>query len=535
MRVAIIGSGIAGMTAAYRLHQQGHEITVYEANGYYGGHTATMDVEHHGKQWAIDTGFIVFNDWTYPNFIALLDELNVEWQYSDMSFSLRCEKTGLEYNGTSVNSLFAQRLNALRPSFLRMIYDILRFNDEAKAFLASSQSVRPEPVEGFLNSDSGTLRQAQGERIADKNITLAEFIKRSRYSTAFTERYIVPMGRAIWSATESAMLEFPARFFIEFFDRHGFLNVDNRPVWRAIKGGSREYARKLVASYQHRIRLNTPITGVSRTSTQVLVRTARGDVETHDQVVFACHSDQALRMLEQPSIAEREILSAFPYQENEVMMHTDMRMLPRKPLARAAWNYHLLDRTQDRVALTYDMNVLQRLDSPERFLVTLNRNQDIDPAKVLGSYVYHHPVYTPGAVAAQQRHAEINGVNRTFYCGAYWGYGFHEDGVVSAQKMLREFDLITGSNQNGHFDSAQRPELLKTPVTEPFDAAQDELRRSVLTADATTEAAAITSVSAAREQPSDTTAKEGRLVDEPFPSVTNRPYEEHASQQRIAQ
>jgi predicted NAD/FAD-binding protein len=410
-RVAIIGSGIAGMTAAYRLHAQGHDITVYEANDYYGGHTATMDVERHGRHWSIDTGFIVFNDWTYPNFIALLDELQVEWQYSDMSFSLSCEKTGLEYNGTSVNSLFAQRMNALRPSFLRMIYDILRFNTEARALL----------------SDAGN------------SLTLSQYLQDNGYSRAFTQQYIVPMGRAIWSASESAMLEFPARFFVEFFDRHGFLNVSNRPVWRAIKGGSREYARKLVAAYQHSIRLRTPIESVRRDAAQVLIRTRAGAVETHDYVVFACHSDQALRMLEQPSLVEREVLGAFPYQENEVLMHTDTRMLPRTPLARAAWNYHLLDRAQDRVALTYDMNVLQNLDAPENFLVTLNRNQDIDASKVLGSYVYHHPVYTPGAVAAQQRHGEINGVNRSFYCGAYWGYGFHEDGVVSAQRMLNDF------------------------------------------------------------------------------------------------
>ncbi|MGE0115719.1 MAG: NAD(P)/FAD-dependent oxidoreductase [Steroidobacteraceae bacterium] len=411
MRIAIIGSGIAGMTAALRLHQQGHEITVYEANDYYGGHTATIDIERDGRQWAIDTGFIVFNDWTYPNFIALLDELQVEWQYSDMSFSLRCERTGLEYNGTSLNSLFAQRLNVLRPSFLRMIYDILRFNGEARA---------------LLKEDNNQL-------------TLSAYLQRHGYSRAFTERYIVPMGRAIWSATETSMLDFPAHFFVEFFDRHGFLNVSHRPVWRAIKGGSREYARKLVASYQHRIRLRTPITGVKREAKQVLIRTRAGDIESHDCVVLACHSDQALRLLEQPSQAEREVLGAFPYQENEVLLHTDTRMLPRKPLARAAWNYHLLAESQDRVTLTYDMNILQNLSAPEKFLVTLNRSQHIDPAKVLGSYVYHHPVYTPGAVAAQQRYTKVNGVNRTFYCGAYWGYGFHEDGVVSAQRMLRAF------------------------------------------------------------------------------------------------
>lgn len=425
MRVAIIGSGIAGMTAAYRLHQQGHDITVYEASDYYGGHTATMDVERHGKHWAIDTGFIVFNDWTYPNFISLLNELDVAWQYSDMSFSLRCENTGLEYNGTSLNSLFAQRLNALRPSFLRMIYDILRFNGESRSLLSEPSS----------------------------SISLHEYLQRNHYSNAFINQYIVPMGRAIWSATESAMLEFPARFFVDFFDRHGFLNLNDRPVWRTIKGGSREYARKLVSPYQHRIRLNTPVTGVLRTADQVLIRTGTGDVDTHDYVVFACHSDQVLGMLEQPSQIEKSVLSAFPYQENEVLLHTDLRMLPRKPLARAAWNYHLLDRNQDRVALTYDMNVLQNLAAPEKFLVTLNRNEDIDPAKVLGRYVYHHPVYTPDAVAAQQRYSEVNGVNRSFYCGAYWGYGFHEDGVVSAQRMLAGFNSLI--NDQSH--TADKP------------------------------------------------------------------------------
>ncbi len=417
MRIAIIGSGIAGMTAAYRLHQHRHDITVYEAGSYVGGHTATIDVECFGSHWAIDTGFIVFNDWTYPNFIALLDELKVEWQYSNMSFSLRCEKTGIEYNGTSVNSLFAQRLNILRPSFLQMIRDILRFNEQARAWLAKG----------------------------DARLTLAEFLEQGRYSRTFIERYIVPMGRAIWSATDHAMLGFPARFFIDFFDRHGFLNVNNRPVWRAIKGGSREYARKLTASFRHRIQLNTQVTGVKRSADRVFIRTARGDVETHDYVVFACHSDQALKILEQPSQVEREVLGAFPYQENEVLLHTDTRMLPRKLLARAAWNYHLMNRPQERVALTYDMNVLQNLDAPEKFLVTLNRNQDIDPGKVIGSYVYHHPVYTPGAVAAQARHHEVNGVNRTFYCGAYWRYGFHEDGVVSALNVLRTFNALVGA------------------------------------------------------------------------------------------
>ncbi len=430
-RIAIVGSGIAGMTAAHRLHPH-HDITVFEANATFGGHTATVDVERHGRHWAIDTGFIVFNDWTYPNFIALLEEIGAQWQWSAMSFSLRCERTGLEYNGTSVNALFAQRRNALRPSFLRMIADILRFNRSARELLATQ----------------------------DDTLTLSEYLRRGGYSEAFVERYIVPMGRAIWSATGESMLAFPARFFVDFFDRHGFLNVDDRPVWRAIKGGSREYARRLVAPFRDRIRLSTPVAGVRRDAAGVTLRTARGDVERFEHVFFACHSDQALRILEDPCPLEAELLGAFPYQRNDAVLHTDTRMLPRRPLARAAWNYHLLETTSGPVPLTYDMNVLQALAAPEVFMVTLNRGADIDPAKVLGEYRYEHPVYTPGAVAAQRRRTEISGVNRTFYCGAYWRYGFHEDGVVSALWALEDF-ARAGGDPSGTLSTAVLPPPLR--------------------------------------------------------------------------
>jgi len=413
--IAIIGSGIAGLTAAYRLHAR-HHVTLYEAADYLGGHTATIDVELHGRHWAVDTGFIVFNDWTYPNFIALLQELEVPWQRSDMSFSLRCERTGLEYNGTSINQLFAQRRNALRPSFLRMIHDILRFNREARALL----------------------------RQAGAPVTLAQYLQAHGYSRPFIERYLIPMGRSIWSVSEAALLGFPARFFVEFFDRHGFLSVNDRPVWQAIRGGSREYVRRMVQPFRSHVRLRTPVSGVRREADRVLVRTRQGDVASHDFVVFACHSDQALAMLEQPSHTETELLGAFPYQRNDVVLHTDTRMLPRAPRARAAWNYHQLARPQEHVALTYNMNVLQRLTAPEVFMVTLNRTEDIEPARVLGHYVYHHPVYTPAAVAAQDRLAEINGANRSYFCGAYWGSGFHEDGVVSALRAVEALNRRAG-------------------------------------------------------------------------------------------
>ena len=418
MRVAVIGSGISGMVAAARLHRA-HEVTVFEAGSYIGGHTHTVDIDFLGRHYAVDTGFIVFNDWTYPRFIALLSQLGVAYQSSNMSFSLRDERSGLEYNGTSLNTLFAQRLNALRPSFLRMIADILRFNKSCRELLTGN----------------------------DDALTLGEYLEAHRYSRTFREQFIVPMGMSIWSATERAMLSFPARFFVEFFDKHRFLSVSNRPVWQAVKGGSREYMRKLAAPLRHRVRLNTAVTGVRRDAAGVTVRTAMGSVERFDYVVIACHSDQALKFLADATPAEREVLGAFPYQENEVVLHTDESLLPRTPRARAAWNYHLprFRDPRDRVALTYDMNVLQTLDAPVRFLVTLNRTADIDRAKVLKTLTYHHPVYLPAGVAAQKRRAEISGVNRTFYCGAYWRYGFHEDGVVSAEWALEDFERSTGN------------------------------------------------------------------------------------------
>jgi predicted NAD/FAD-binding protein len=403
MRIAVIGSGISGMVAAYYLSRD-HEVTVYESGAHIGGHTNTVDVHYHGRDYAVDTGFIVYNDWTYPNFIALLDELQVPWQPSHMSFSVRCEKSGLEYNGTSINSLFAQRRNLVRPSFLRMVADILRFNRRAPQLLADG---------------------AEG-------MTLAEYLRRDGYSRYFIDHYIIPMGAAIWSSRPVDMLNFPVRFFVEFFANHGFLSVDERPTWRVIQGGSREYVKRLTARYASRIQLNTPVASMQRQPNRVVVRLKNGTVESFDQVFVACHSDQALKLLSDPSHEEREILGAIPYQANEALLHTDSSLMPHRPRAWAAWNYHLPIEQYERVTVTYNMNILQSLAAPAQFLLSLNRNGDVDPRQVLGRYTYHHPVYTAAAVAAQARRREINGVRRTYYCGAYWSYGFHEDGVKSA-------------------------------------------------------------------------------------------------------
>jgi predicted NAD/FAD-binding protein len=421
-RIAIVGSGVAGLTVAWYAQRE-HEVVLYEANDYLGGHTATVDVEWAGQRYAVDTGFIVFNDWTYPNFIAMLDELGATWQWSNMSFSLRCERSGLEYNGTSVNSLFAQRRNALNPNFLRMIVDILRFNGRARELLRSPK-----------DSTEAAALQA---------LTLGEYLRCERYSSVFIERYIIPMGRAIWSATGRGMLDFPARFFVDFFDRHGFLNVDDRPTWRTVAGGSREYVRCWQARFKGSVRLREPVREVRRDATGVTLTSGNGHTDRFDHVVFACHSDQVQSMLADASETERQILGAFPYQANDAVLHTDERVLPRAPLARAAWNYHLLDPDTERVALTYDMNVLQNLAAPVRFLVTLNR-ADIDPDKVLGRYTYHHPVYTPQAVVAQSQRGLISGQRRSVYCGAYWRYGFHEDGVVSGLWALQDLARLTG-------------------------------------------------------------------------------------------
>jgi predicted NAD/FAD-binding protein len=411
MKIAVIGTGIAGNVAAYHLNKQ-HDITVFEANDYVGGHTHTHDVEWGGKHYAVDTGFIVFNEKTYPNFIALLDELGVVAQPTAMSFSVKSQQNGLEYNGRSLNTLFAQRSNLLNLSFHRMIRDILRFNREA-------------PL---------SLKKGEAE------IGLGEFLRHGGYSQMFIDHYIIPMGAAIWSTDAEQMQEFPARFFIRFFHNHGLLSVTDRPQWYVIQGGSREYVKPLIRSFEDCIRLKSPVDWIRRLPTHVEVKPVNGPAEKFDHVFIATHSDQALAMLTDATKSEQEVLGAIRYQQNEAVLHTDHTILPRRKLAWAAWNYHLLAEPQERVAVTYNMNILQGLDAPVQFCVTLNNSKSIHRHSVIKRITYEHPVYTQDSVAAQQRQREINGVNRTFFCGAYWRNGFHEDGVVSALNAIEHFD-----------------------------------------------------------------------------------------------
>jgi len=339
VKIAIVGSGIAGNVAAYHLHRE-HEITLFEAGNHVGGHAHTHQIEHEGRRIAVDTGFIVCNDRTYPNFLALLDELGVEVQASEMSFSVQTAG-GLEYNGTTLNSLFAQRRNLVRPSFWRMIRDILRFNREAPGLL---------------------------ERPADP-VSLGDYLQANHYSPQFVEHYILPMGAAIWSAGTATLRNFPAVYFVRFFHNHGMLSVDDRPRWLTVRGGSAQYVERLTASFSDRIRLRTPVESVRRIPAGVVVKAAGCAAERFDRVFFACHTDQALRLLADATDSEREVLGAIRYQRNDVLLHTDTRVLPSRKLAWAAWNYHHLDSNTDRVAVTYNLNLLQRLGTNAPLLV----------------------------------------------------------------------------------------------------------------------------------------------------------------------
>lgn len=411
MKVAVIGSGISGLTAAYLLRSE-YDITVFERDSRIGGHTATKVVDDQGIERHIDTGFIVYNDWTYPNFIRLMEELKVVTKPTEMSFSVSCDRTGLEYGGNNLNTLFAQRKNLVNWSFLTMLKDILRFNKE---------SIR--------DLESGKL---------EASITLGEYLKRQGYGETFASHYLIPMGSAIWSATLQEMMAFPLIFFVRFFKNHGLLSVNNRPQWHVIQGGSGAYLEPLTKPFKDKIRLDSHIEKVVRAPGKVTLHFVDQNTEEFDHVIFACHSDQALALLgDDASPKEREILGAIPYRDNEVVLHTDTALMPKAKLAWSSWNYHLSNDQAKPATLSYNMNILQGIEgSNETFVVTLNHSDGIDPDKIIGRYSYAHPTFTLEGIQAQERWHEINFGN-TWFCGAYWRNGFHEDGCWSGVRVAK--------------------------------------------------------------------------------------------------
>ena len=414
MRIAIIGTGISGSLVARLLATQ-HEVTVFEANHYPGGHANTVDVSLAGRRFPVDTGFMVFNRRTYPSFCRLLELLEIRSQPSDMSFSVRCAKTGLEYQGSSLDGLFAQRLNCLRPSFLRMLGDIVRFNRI-----------------GMKAAAHGDLKDGR---------TVGQFVRECGAGRRFVHHYLVPMASAIWSSNPRAILDFPAEFMIGFFANHGLMQLRDRPQWRTIVGGSRNYVETLLEPIRDRLRLRSPVASVARTETDVVVQPVDGPGERFDEVVFASHADQTLGMLADATRSERQILAAFPYQPNDAVLHIDTRMLPKRRRAWASWNYHIPRGDEQSAAVTYDLSRLQQHESATPILLTLNATDDVDEAKVLRKFRYSHPAYSPESISAQRRRKEISGQRRTHFCGAYWGYGFHEDGVNSALAVAAHYGI----------------------------------------------------------------------------------------------
>ncbi|HCH69906.1 MAG TPA: FAD-dependent oxidoreductase [Colwellia sp.] len=428
--IAIIGSGISGLTTAYLLAKK-HKVTVFEKSAHIGGHTATVDVEVAGKSYAIDTGFIVFNNKTYPNFLALLDEIGVGKQEAEMSFSVHNTKTKLEYNGHNLNTLFAQRRNLFRPKFWGLVKEILRFNKLCKQAYESQK---------FNEAD-----------------TLGDFLIEHDFSQFFAKHYILPMGAAIWSSSLTQMERFQFQFFVKFFHNHGLLNIADRPQWYVIPEGSRSYLSPLCQSFSDSIRVNSHIKFITRNNDKVQLHFSdltndTGDlnndvehIEEFDEVVLACHSDQALALLEDPSGEESTILSAMPYSENSVVLHTDISLLPKRKKAWASWNYQLSADRDKPASVTYNMNILQSLNSEHTFCVTLNQRESIAPGKILREFTYHHPIFSLESIGAQQQRKQICGQRHTHYAGAYWHSGFHEDGVRSGVEVAQRFDCFLSS------------------------------------------------------------------------------------------
>lgn len=410
MRIAIVGSGVSGLVCSHLLRLR-HDVTLFESDVRAGGHAHTQVVDFDGVEHSIDTGFIVYNERNYPILANLFAELRIATRASDMSFAMADDAADVEWCGSSPRTIFSQPRNLIRPRFLRMLGDIRRFNASARRLLDEPENL------GY---------------------TLEEFLEGGDYSSAFVEWYLVPMGAAIWSASPAEFLQFPAAAFIRFFDNHGLLGIRDRPQWRTVQGGSHQYVRAITASLGPRLRLATPVRAVSRRDVGVDVTTDDG-VEKFDHVILATHADQALALIESPSNLEREILSSIRFCVNEATLHTDGRLMPRRRRARASWNWRHHDGAR-AATLTYDLSRLEGLLTPQPVYLTLNQANAVDPTKVLARMSYRHPIFDSAAMIAQRRHGEIDGRDRISYAGAYWGYGFHEDGARSAVIACRSLD-----------------------------------------------------------------------------------------------
>ncbi|MDC0182599.1 FAD-dependent oxidoreductase [Nitrosomonadales bacterium] len=409
MKIAIVGSGISGNSLAHLLSKR-HNITLFEKNNRLGGHSHTHEIIVEGKKLKVDTGFIVFNKETYPLFTNLLDNLNVKYEKSNMSFSVYSKENDFEYNGTSLNGLFSQRKNIFNYRFLRMIYEIINFNKVSINLLKTNE-----------------------------HISLGNFLKKNKFSNFFCERYILPMGSAIWSTDITKILEFPAIFFIKFFKNHGMLNINNRPQWLTINGGSKEYVDRLTAPFKKNIKLNCEVELIERNSEYVTV-THKDGIDKFDYIFLACHSNEALSLLKSPTHNEKKILSSINYVKNKVTLHTDESIMPKNKLTWAAWNYNIDNKKNMPIALTYNMNILQNLSTNKTVLVTLNDKGKIRQDKIIKTINYSHPLFSINSIEAQSKYNQISGINRTGYAGAYWGNGFHEDGIRSAYNAISQLD-----------------------------------------------------------------------------------------------
>ncbi len=414
MKIAIVGTGISGLTAAYLLNRN-HDVHVFEVNDYIGGHTNTIEVKEENRIIPVDTGFIVFNEHNYPNLCNLFDALNVQSRDSDMSFSVYCEKTGLEYNGTDMNRVFSQRKNIFNPAFLGMLRNIVRFHKQAPAALKNGMN---------------------------DVLTVAEFASKYEYSKKFIEYYLVPLGASLWSCPAAKFRQFPIKFVLEFLDNHCMLQVNNRPQWKTVVGGSYQYIEPLTKHFKDKIRLNTPVHGVARKNNHVELFLAGGACETFDEVIIATHADTSRRLVKNIEAEERRLLELFEYQANEAVLHTDMNVLPKKKRTWASWNYRIPATENSHAAVTYNMNMLQGIESEHTYNVSLNQTKDIDPDKIIKRIHYHHPVFQPGRDLAQSQHHKMIRRRGISYCGAYWGYGFHEDGVTSALAIGQSYDQV---------------------------------------------------------------------------------------------